>query len=142
MIESNEIDEKSFKKRLIMIRTFLFILVISVLGIIYYILIDFGSIHLISFLIVLFIFLIVLGPIINYGKNRSLFDRFKRKKKVGGNERNEDTFKIKTTPARHPIDERINLEFTYRKALIHKCPKCGFMLTSSMKKCPNCGQTI
>jgi hypothetical protein len=142
MNESIESDEKSFKKRLNTIRTFLFITVILFLMILYYILIDFGTIHLVSFLIVLFIFLIVLGPIINYGKNRNLFDRFKRKNKAGGNKRDEDTFKIKTTSKRHPIDERINLEFTYRKALIHKCPKCGFMVTSSMKTCPNCGQTI
>ncbi|MCJ7651243.1 MAG: hypothetical protein MUP85_21755, partial [Candidatus Lokiarchaeota archaeon] len=65
MIESNKSDDKSSKKRLI-IKIYLFIAFISTLVIFYFILINFGTIHLISFLIVLFIFLVGLGPIINY----------------------------------------------------------------------------
>ena len=145
MIESNKSDDKSSKKRLI-IKIFLFIAFISALVILYFILINFGTIHLISFLIVLFIFLVGLGPLITYGRriNRSQFGRFKRRNQAKEYKRNKDTFKIKSTPIPDApnLEGRVKLDFTYKKPLIRKCPKCGFMLTSFMKKCPNCGNPI
>ena len=145
MIESNKSDDKSSKKRLI-IKIFLFIAFISVLVIFYFILIDFGTIHLISFLIVLFIFLVGLGPIINYGRGliRSLFGRSKRRNQRKEYKRDKDTFKVKSTPIpnAHNLEGKVKLDFTYKRPIIRKCPYCGFMLTSFMKKCPNCGKPI
>ena len=145
MIESNKSDDKSSKKRLI-IKIYLFIAFISALVILYFILIDFGTIHLISFLIVLFIFLVGLGPIINYGRglNRSLFGRSKRRNQRKEYKRDKDTFKVKSTPIpdAHNLEGKVKLEFTYKRPIIRKCPNCGFMLTSFMKKCPNCGKPI
>ncbi|MBY9017723.1 MAG: hypothetical protein KGD66_02725 [Candidatus Lokiarchaeota archaeon] len=144
MIESNERDENSSKKRTIT-KIILFIVFISALVVLYFILIDFGAIPLISFFIVVFIFLVGLGPIINYGrrKNQSLFGR-KRRNQPKEYKRNKDTFKIKSTPIPDApnLEGRVKLDFTYKKPLIRKCPKCGFMLTSFMKKCPNCGKPI
>lgn len=145
MIESNEKDEKS-KKKGQTIKIFLFILYISILIVLYFVLINLGIIHLISFLIVLFIFLVGLGPLINYRQNinRSLFNRFKRKSQAKEYKRNKDTFKIKNIPIPDApnLEGRVKLDFTYKKPIIRKCPKCGFMLTNFMKKCPNCGEPI
>ncbi|MBY9002806.1 MAG: hypothetical protein KGD73_02435 [Candidatus Lokiarchaeota archaeon] len=145
MIESNERDDKSPKKKPL-IRITLLILFISTLVVFFFILIHFGTTHLISFLIVLFIFLVGLGPIINYGRkiSRSQFSRFKKRNQAKEYKRNKDTFKIKSTPIPDApnLESRVKLDFTYKKPLIRKCPKCGFMLTSFMKKCPNCGKPI
>ena len=145
MIESNERDENSSKKRLIT-KLILFIVFISALVVLYFILIDFGAIHLISFLIILFIFLVGLGPIINYGrrKNQSLFGRSKRRNQPKEYKSKMNTFKIKSTPIPDApnLEGKVKLDFTYKKPLIRKCPKCGFMLTNFMKKCPNCGKPI
>lgn len=35
------------------------------------------------------------------------------------------------------LKKKINLKGNYKPSLIAKC-KCGFILTGSMKKCPNC----
>lgn len=36
-------------------------------------------------------------------------------------------------------EDRLAYQSAIKRPLISKCPKCKFLITSNMKKCPNCG---
>lgn len=97
-------------------------------------------------LIVVFLFLLVLGPVIN-GIQKTIYSRTfldkKGKTKTGYQEYKELLQKEKEIePKELKFDTNINLNFKYKKPLIRKCKNCGMTLVSHVKKCPNCGEKL
>ncbi len=113
----------------------------------YLILLESGSHPLIAFFLLLFVFLIVLGPFLK-NKRGSLYSRMFPDKKKGPKyekERRKRTPIIKKEPKQiqPKIFQAIDLEFEYRKPLISNCENCGNILPNFIKnKCPFCGEQI
>ena len=97
-------------------------------------------------ILVAFLFLLALGPVIN-GIRKSIHSRTfsskKRKLKNNYQEYKELLEKEEEQESKELIlDKRINLNFKYKRPLIRKCKKCGIILVSYVKKCPNCGEKL
>ena len=97
-------------------------------------------------LIVTFLFLLVLGPVIN-GIQKTIYSKAfldkKGKSKIGYQEYKEFLQKKKEIePKELKFDKKINLTFKYKKPLIRKCKNCGMTLVSHVKTCPNCGEKL
>lgn len=128
-------SDKKYSWRVI-IRLIIFFLLLIGLYFLYWILIDLGSTPLLTFFILLFIFLFVLGVLLKR-KGQSFFSRFKRDKSESPAYQEKKTQKVRIRRV-----DVINLNSQYKKPIIRKCPKCGIQLASFVKKCPNCNEKL
>jgi len=137
--------KKSRAKRGAFIRTLLLIIYIFVLIYLYNLLIEFGANPLITFLIIIFVFLVITGPFIKNRRNKSLYAKMfpDKKKKYQTHYQNEESKiedeKVSSEPKKI---RNISLDFKYRRSIINKCENCGMIITSFAKTCPNCGKEI
>ena len=83
----------------------------------------------ISILVILFLFLLGIGPIISGFNKQRLRNLFHR--------RAPQSNQIDKAVIKRP--NNMSLNFEYKTSLLKKCSKCGMLLISSVKKCPNCG---
>jgi len=126
---------------------FLFLIIYSIILVfIYYLLITSGIHPLIAFLLLLFLFIIVLGPLFS-GMRKSIYSRMfdKKIKKKGEYQKQKDMIKKDSQIKSYapPRKRRpVNLNVKYRKPLIVKCSNCKMTVASFVKKCPKCGEVI
>lgn len=108
----------------------------------YTILIKIESNPIVVILTLIFLFLVVFGlSITGFKKLSQLFHRKKKPNKTIY-QKYKQYLQQEIEPAEIEIRDKknISLEFRYRKPLIRKCSKCGMILTSFTKKCPQCGK--
>ncbi|MFX1572949.1 MAG: hypothetical protein ACFFB0_09375 [Promethearchaeota archaeon] len=128
---------RKHSKKFYIFRIILLTIYVGFLILLYRILLDFGSSHLIAILIFTFAFLVFLGLLVK-SKDLSLLSLFKRKKIKKENY-------IKDYEKYHPHLRRVdyvNLNLKYRKPIVRKCSNCGIVLAGFVKRCPNCGEKI
>lgn len=81
--------------------------------------------------IYLFIMFLIIGPFLpRKGKKKTFFSEMA--------DRIQSTASS-TESVRFKLRPKVNLDVSYTGPLISKC-RCGFILTSHMKKCPQCGR--
>ena len=122
------------KNRSLMIRSIIFILYIALLFLLYFILTNSGMEPFLTFLLLLFFLLIMIGPIF-YGFTRPYYYRLFPRKKTEWTER-------KPTNTKSKLPKPYSTELKFRKPLIRKCPSCGMTIANFVKKCPQCGTVI
>ena len=83
----------------------------------------------ISILLIIFLFLLGIGPIISGFNKQRLRSLFHRRAPISYEGKKDPIKKI----------DKLNLNFEYKRALLKKCNKCGMLLIGSVKSCPNCG---
>ena len=138
--------ERKISQKGMIIRFFILIIYIGILIYIYFLLTKIGINPLISFLLLFFAFIFVLGPLISTTK-ASFYSRLfpkKSKKFISSYEEEKKLYKSETEVIK-PQERKIkpvNLNFKYRKSLIHKCNKCGIIVPNFVNKCPVCGNVI
>jgi len=145
MTESEKIEEKNvlWNNRLRVV----FLIAYSVfLVYLFSLFVNIGIHPFIAFLILLFMFIIVLGPLLN-GLRRSFYSRMfidKKEKTRGGYQQYKKNIKKKNKIPEHKPREikPVNLDIQYRKPLIGKCSYCGMTVAGFVKKCPRCGELI
>ena len=138
-IKMETVEKKNLKKgsqKKIISKTFLLIFSIIILIFLFGLLNEFGATPLIIILIFLFAFLVFSGPFF-----------FRRKQgKIKLQPHYSQIF-----PSKRPVEENqkktkvIDLDVKYQehlKPLIRKCSKCGMILPTFVKKCPNCSKQI
>lgn len=145
MIKTDK-QERKISQKGMCIRFFILILYTLILIYIYFLLIQVGINPLISFLLLFFAFIFVLGPLISTTK-ASLYSRLfpkKSKKNISSYEEEKKLYKSETEVIKHQERKMkpINLNIKYRKPLIHKCEKCGIIVPNFVNKCPVCGNAI
>lgn len=138
--------EHKYRKKKVVGRLIFLILYSAFLIIISIFLITSNFNAVIVILIVVFLFLLVIGPVIN-GIQKTIYSRAfsdkKSKSKTGYQEYKELLQKEKEIESKElKLDKKINLNFKYKKPLIRKCKNCGMTLVSHAKKCPNCGEKL
>jgi len=141
-----EIKEEVLNRRVIIVRLLLLVIYLLMLVYLFYLLTNFGANPFIIFIILLFTFLITLGPFFRRGK-RSLYSRMfpdrKRKVSSGFDQKKEDfRSKRKSDQVDTKIFKKVNLEFKYRKPIVLKCEGCGNTIPNFVKKCPFCNKQI
>jgi hypothetical protein len=133
-----ENKERNISKKSMIIRLIILIFYTGFLIYFYFLLINIGTNHLISFLILFFAFILILGPLLSVTKNSSSSQlktkKFRRgyRKEIGIESREFKERKIKP----------VNLNFKYRKPMIRKCDKCGMIVPNFVNRCPECGNII
>ncbi|MGB5912980.1 MAG: hypothetical protein WBH31_17450 [Promethearchaeia archaeon] len=110
----------------------------------YTILIKIEGNQIVVILTLIFLFLFVFGLVAAGVKRVSKLFRRKEKKDKTEYQRYKEYLSSEIEPVEKEIREnrKISLEYRYRKPLIRKCSKCGMILTSFTKKCPQCGKII
>jgi len=83
----------------------------------------------VSILLILFLFLLGIGPIISGFNKKRLHNLFHRKA--------PQLQEIKTDQIKK--FQPMTLNFEYKSSLLKKCSKCGMLLIGTTKNCPNCG---
>ena len=141
--EKNEQEKILRKNRL---KLFFLSIYSIILIFLFFFLTDSGINSIISFLIVLFLFFIVIGPVLS-GMRRSLYSRmFTRKKEKldSGYQQHKETVKKQgKIDGYKPKNIRpVNLNIKYKKPLIGKCSNCGMIVAGFVKKCPQCGELL
>ncbi|MFX0180872.1 MAG: hypothetical protein ACFE78_11830, partial [Candidatus Hodarchaeota archaeon] len=98
-------------------------------------------------LILIFLILIVIGPLIT-GISKAMYNRLFQRKKKRIEKSDYQIYKEQLKSTRQdtqmqPIDTKdINLDFIYRKPIIRKCNNCKIIVPNFVKTCPNCGKPI
>jgi len=145
-IEENNNKELSYKK-LILTSIFLFVnlLILLFLFSLYF---KFGATPIIIFLIFLFAFLMFFTPFLRR-KRKSLYSRiFPDKKNAKEMQRRQKEFIRTRVEPNLPQEKEIkSIDLKIRpigrtKQLIKKCPNCGMILGSFVKKCPACRKSV
>ncbi len=126
-------------------------LFLSIYGIIlvflFYFLVFAGLNPVITFLILLFCFILILGPVLG-GMRKSLYSRMfsdKKKNHKGEYQKKKDGIKKEGQLSYIPPPRKrrpVNLNVKYRKPLIVKCENCKMTVASFVKKCPKCGEVV
>ncbi len=138
--------ERKISQNGMIIRFLILIFYIGILIYIYFLLTKIGINPLISFLILFFAFILVLGPLISTTK-ASFYSRLfpkRDKKSIYSYEEEKKLYKTeseKIKPQERKI-KPVNLNFKYRKPIIRKCDKCGIIVPNFVTKCPVCGNVI
>ena len=138
--------ERKISQNGMIIRFLILIFYIGILIYTYFLLTKIGINPLISFLILFFAFILVLGPLISTTK-ASFYSRLfpkKDKKFISSYEEEKKLYKTeseKIKPQERKI-KPVNLNFKYRKPIIRKCDKCGIIVPNFVNKCPACGNVI
>ena len=112
----------------------------------YFFFVNIGVNHIVAFLILLFMFVIVIGPVLK-GLRKSFYSRMfieKNKKNRGGYQQYKENLKKESKISEYKPKKirHVNLNITYRKPLIVKCNYCGMTVAGFVKKCPRCGELI
>ncbi|MFX0057805.1 MAG: hypothetical protein ACFE8J_05845 [Candidatus Heimdallarchaeota archaeon] len=108
----------------------------------YFILIKIENNPIVVVIILVFLFLVVSGLIVAGTEKLSKLFQSRKKPVKGDYQRYKELLNQKIEPTQKKNTTNISLEFNYRKPLIHKCSKCGMILSSFSKKCPQCGKII
>lgn len=141
---SNNKKNRSIKSILFRI---IFILIYSIiLYFLYVSLFNFGVEPLIIFIILIFLILIVIGPLIT-GISRDMYRRLfqqvnKKTKEKSDYEKFKEGLKYERPITRNKVRDGISLDFKYKKSIIRKCHYCGMTVPNFVKKCPYCGKPI
>lgn len=141
-----ETKEKVLNRKVVISRILLLIGYLLILLYFFYLLTKFGANPFIIFILLLFTFLITIGPFFSRNK-RSLYSRMfpdRKRRSSFENEQKEKVFKNKRKfeQAEPKIFKKISLEFNYRKPIIFKCENCGNTIPNFVKKCPFCNKQI
>ena len=145
MTESEKIEENNFLRNN-RLRIIFLIVYLVVLIYLYYVFLGFGINPMVAFIILLFLFVLVIGPVL-YGLRKSLYSRMfidKKGKAKGGYQQYKKAIKEQSKiPEHKPRNIRpVDLNFKYQKPLIGKCSNCGMIVAGFVKKCPLCGELI
>ena len=142
---TNETESKKSTPKRILFKFIILIIFLSVLIIFYTLLTRAGANPIVVITVLMFVFLIVIGPFLKHRK-KSLYSRMfpDKKKRVALNvQRRRDKFKIKIPRQPQPkVFKHISLDFKYTTPLIGKCEKCRNILPNFVKKCPFCGKQV
>jgi hypothetical protein len=141
-----EIKEEVLNRKVIIVRLILLVIYLLMLVYFFYLLTNFGANPFIIFILLLFTFLITIGPFFRRGK-RSLYSRMfpdrKTKTSSGIDQKKEDfRSKRKDDQVETKIFKKINLEVKYHKPIVLKCEACGNTIPNFVKKCPFCNKQI
>ena len=139
--QEDQEKNSSFKKALILRISFL-IIYFFILLYFFFLLSNIGINPYIVLLILIFLFLIAVGPVLS-GIKRSIYSQmFPNRKKHAKKE--SRTFFSKKSPPKilQSTNRKIDLNISYRKPIIRKCKKCGMIVANFVKKCPQCGEII
>ena len=146
MMTEPEKIEKNNDLRNTRFRVVFLIIYMIVLIYLFFIFINIGVNPIIAFLILVFLFIVVIGPVFS-GLSKSLYSRMfinKKKKERGGYQQYKENLKKESKKSEYkPRKIRpVNLDINYRKPLIAKCSYCGMTVAGFVKKCPKCGELI
>jgi len=127
-------------------RVILLIVYFCLLIIIYFVFVNVGVNPIVAFIILLFMFVLVIGPLLK-GLRKSFYSRMfvdKKKKDRGGSQQSKEICKKKSKIIEYKPRKirHVDLNITYRKPLIVKCNYCGMTVAGFVKKCPRCGELI
>ena len=140
---NSETESKKSTPKRILLKFIILIIYLSVLIIFYNLLSGFGANPVVVVAILVFVFLISLGPFLKR-KKKSLYSRMfpdKRKRIALNTQMRKEKFKIKEITQTQPkVFKEISLEFNYSTPLIAKCENCRNILPNFVKKCPFCGK--
>ncbi|MFX0083429.1 MAG: hypothetical protein ACFE94_16910 [Candidatus Hodarchaeota archaeon] len=141
-----ETKEKLLNRKVLIIRLLILISYLLILLFFFYFLTKFGANPFIVLILLLFTFLITIGPFFRRGK-RSLYSRMfpnrKRKSSLEGGQKEKDRrIKRKFEQAEPKIYKKVNLEINYRKPIVLKCGNCGNTIPNFVKKCPFCNKQV
>jgi uncharacterized membrane protein len=131
-MKEKDTKEQLPKRKIILI----FLLIIFQIFLFVFLLLG-GVNFLISLLINIFLFLFFLGLILKT-KNISLKLFKTHEKYVSPVQKTQKDFKTESSKG----VKKTALMSSYKRPLIRKCEKCGFILTAYTKKCPNCGHSV
>lgn len=144
---SKDNKKKKISNKGLILRFTILISYILVLLYLYFIIIEFGSHPLVAIFLLVFIFLVTLGPFLRK-KRGSLYSRMfpdRKKHPIYERERKKRIPITKKEPKQiqPKIFPTIDLEYEYRKPIISDCENCGNILPNFIKnKCPFCGEQI
>ena len=120
------------------------IAILGLVGISFYLIsmnVDMGIIILVD----LFLGLVLAGLFLR-DRDESIVSRFFHSGRNPDGAQNPPTGRKKSKKIGYDPDmdklRRIGLDHKYRKPLTRKCPKCGILLASFIKKCPHCGERV
>jgi hypothetical protein len=102
---------------------------------------------LVGLLLIIFSFLIFVGPIFQYQRTKRMYQRLfpdknKRLKEKYERKRLEEKRKKDFEFYKKKIPIPIELGYNYKKSMIQKCLSCGTIVPNFVKKCPNCGASL
>ncbi|MHA1986379.1 MAG: hypothetical protein ACW98D_07065 [Promethearchaeota archaeon] len=139
----NKTEAKKSTPKGIILKFFVLIIYISVLIVFYNLLKNVGANPFVVVIVLVFVFLITIGPFLKRNK-KSLYSRMfpDKKKRIALNtQRRRDKFKIGIPRQPQPnVFKQISLDFKYNTPLISKCENCKNILPKFVKKCPFCGK--
>lgn len=142
---TNETKPKESTPKRILFKFIILVIYLSVLIFFYTFLTQFGANPFIVVTLLVFVFLISVGPFLKRRK-KSLYSRMfpdKKKRMALNTQRRRDKFKISEPKQPQPkVFKHISLDFNYSTPLIGKCENCGNILPNFVKKCPFCGKQI
>ncbi len=147
----SEETKKQEKTEIIKKLTLRYILIIPYLLLLLYILylfIQFRSNPFVVALLLIFVFLITIGPFFRKKNRKSLYsrmfpDRKRHQPQQRTRKKRRHIVEKKPLQIQPKIFKTIDLEFEYRKPLISNCENCGNILPSFVKnKCPFCSYII
>ena len=129
------------------IRLVFLIIYVILLFVIYQIFIITEHNLLVGVLLIVFSFLIFVGPIFQYQRTKRMYQRLfpdkdKRIKEKFDKKRLEEKKKKDFEFYKKEIPMPIDLEYNYKRSLIKKCLNCGTIVPNFVKKCPNCGASL
>jgi predicted PurR-regulated permease PerM len=146
-MEKKSKEKKIRSKKSIIIRLIFVVIYSIILCYLYILLANLGIEHFIIIIILVFLILIVLGPLIT-GISKDLYQRLfsGNRKSIEKSDYQSYKEQLKDThqvAQKQPIgNQNITLDFKYRKSIIRKCHYCGIIIPNFVKKCPNCGKPI
>jgi hypothetical protein len=141
-----ETKEKVLNRKVIIVRLLLLVSYLLILLYFFYLLTNFGVNPFIVFILLLFTFLITIGPFFSRSKI-SLYSRMFPDRKRKATRENAQKEKVLTDmrkfeQAEPKIFKKVSLEFNYRKPIVFKCENCGNTIPNFVKKCPFCNKQI
>jgi hypothetical protein len=148
MQDKNKVEENVKKWKTSPVRLILFIIFVLLLSYVYYLFVQQGVNPFIIIILLVFVFLITIGPFFRKKNRRSLYsrmfpDRKKRPPPQKKKKKRRPIMEKKPIQLQPKIFKSIDLEFEYRKPLLSKCENCGNILPSFVKnKCPFCGEQL
>ncbi len=144
MTEEKPDKEKGNKK--IILRFILIIVYILILLFLWALLIEYGTNPLLLFSLLLFIFLVTIGPLF-LKRRKSMYSGLfpdKRETRQLKRKKIKKRFVRRLQPERlQPrIYKAINLDFKFSRPIISKCEKCRNIVPGFARKCPFCGKQL
>ena len=133
-------------KKSIILRVIFIIIYSIILFYLYTIFLNLGVDPIVILLIVIFLVLIVIGPLIT-GISKDVYHRLfrqmdKKTKEKSDYEIYKEGLKYERPITQNKPRNNRSLEFKYKKSIIRKCHYCGMTIPNFVKKCPFCGKPI